>query len=638
MQIHQYGYISQNPKQQPAAGIGTHRPTELPDEMDVLIVGTGPAGMIAAAALSSFPNVHTRIIERRAHRLVAGQADGIQKRSVETFQAFEFANEIMEEAYHITEMVFWNPDPDNPNHIVRGGRPIDDEHGISEFPHIIVNQARVLDYFARFARWSPSRLTPDYGWEFVDLTIAEDREACEYPVTVRLRCTDTASAWCGHEREVKAKYVIGCDGARSKVRAAIGGRLEGKAANHAWGVMDVLAHTDFPDWRIKCAIHSKAGSILHIPREGGYLARIYVDLGVVPEDDHHQVRTTPIEEVIAKANEILAPYTLDVKHVAWSSIYEVGHRLSDGFCDSSVAGRRTGEHKGPRPRVFITGDACHTHSAKAGQGMNVSIQDGWNIAWKLGHVLDGRATPDLLYTYHDERCVTAENLINFDREWSTMMAQPVDEVTDPADIERFYVKSEEFAAGFLTEYAPSLATAQPHNQELAHGFPVGRRFKSARVRRVCDATFHHLGHLHKADGRWRIYVFADGAEPGQDSPATRWATWYETSPDSPRQATPPATQEEDAWFDAKIIYQQYHPDVAIEKVPEVFFPKKGTWALRDMENVFATLPGEDIFDLRGISRDGAVVVVRPDQYVAGIYSLEDTAGLGAFFAALRGQA
>ena len=166
------------------------------------------------------------------------------------------------------------------------------------------------------------------------------------------------------------------------MREAIGCTLAGDQAFHAWGVMDVLAVTDFPDIRTKCAIQSgSGGNILHIPREGGTLFRMYVDLGEVASDDNGAVRNTTIDEIIAKANEILHPYTLDVKNVAWHSVYEVGHRLTDRFDDVLPAdiGTRT-------PRVFIAGDACHTHSAKAGQGMNVSMQDGFNLGWKLGYV------------------------------------------------------------------------------------------------------------------------------------------------------------------------------------------------------------------------------------------------------------
>ena len=164
MQFHHHGYVSGDPRVQPAAGVGIDRPDELPDEVDVLIVGTGPAGMLAAAQLSQFPGVTTRIVERRAGRLAIGQADGIQARSVETFQAFGFAERIIAEAYRITEMAFWKPDPADPSRIVRTARAVDDPTGISEFPHLIVNQARVLDYFAEFMANSPTRMSPDYGW------------------------------------------------------------------------------------------------------------------------------------------------------------------------------------------------------------------------------------------------------------------------------------------------------------------------------------------------------------------------------------------------------------------------------------------------------------------------------------------
>lgn len=71
--------------------------------------------MVAAAQLSQFPDVTTRIVERRPGRLAIGQADGIQARSVETFQAFGFAERIIAEAYRITEMAFWKPDPKTPH-------------------------------------------------------------------------------------------------------------------------------------------------------------------------------------------------------------------------------------------------------------------------------------------------------------------------------------------------------------------------------------------------------------------------------------------------------------------------------------------------------------------------------------------
>ena len=628
MHFHHHGYVSGDPRVQPAAGTGIDRPMQLPDEVDVLIVGSGPAGMLAAAQLSQFPGVTTRIVERRPGRLAIGQADGIQARSVETFQAFGFAERIIAEAYRITEMAFWKPDPADPSNIVRSARTLDDPGGISEFPHLIVNQARVLDYFAEFMAMSPSRMSPDYGLEFRGLEVTGEGE---YPVAVTL--AHTAGPDEGRERIVRAKYVVGADGARSKVRDSIGCTMAGDQANHAWGVMDVLASTDFPDIRLKCAIQSHdGGSILLIPREGGHLFRMYVDLGEVAADDRGAVRKTTIEQIIAKANAIIHPYTLDVRNVAWHSVYEVGHRLTDRFDDvlPEELGTRT-------PRVFITGDACHTHSAKAGQGMNVSMQDGFNIGWKLGHVLEGRSPESLLSTYSAERQVVAKNLIDFDKVWSTLMAKKPEEFENPSELEDFYVRTAEFPAGFMTEYSPSMVVAEATHQQLATGFPVGKRFKSAPVVRVCDTNPVQLGHQATADGRWRIYVFADQTAPGQQagapSPAADLAAWLATAPDSPLAATP-AGSDRDAWFDVKVIYQQDHTGIDIGNVPAVFKPEVGPFRLPYLEKVYGTDPAADIFELRGIDRGGVIVVVRPDQYVANVLPLTATAELAAFFAPL----
>jgi len=644
VQFHHYGYVSGDPRVQPAAGVGLDRPEELPDEVDVLIVGSGPAGMVAAAQLAQFPGVTTRLVERRGGRLEIGQADGIQARSVETFQAFGFAERIIAEAYRITEMAFWKPDPENRANIHRAAVTPDDPTGISEFPHLIVNQARVLDYFAEYARNSPGRIVPDYGWEFVGLEVAQpgaDGELPEHPVTVTLeRATGVGvgagdashaapldGSLTGERRTVRAKYVVGADGARSRVRESIGAQHVGAQSFHAWGVMDTLAVTDFPDIRTKCSIQSEAGNILLIPREGGQLFRMYVDLGEVAEDDHGAVRQTTLDQVIAKANDILHPYSLDVRNVPWHSVYEVGHRVTDRFDDVPL------EEQGTRtPRVFITGDACHTHSAKAGQGMNVSMQDGWNIGWKLGHVLDGRADAALLETYHAERHVVAAELIAFDREWSRLMATKPEDLGDPAELEDFYVRTFEFPAGFMTQYEPSMIVGSQQHQALATGFPVGKRFKSAPVERVCDGNPVHLGHHHRADGRWRIYAFADSAPSrADDSALASWARWLAEASDSPLAAHAPDGGSFDDVFDVKVVYQQPHLEVELGSVPRVFLPATGPFGLTDYEKVYAADPAHDIFEERGLSRDGVVVVVRPDHYVAQVLPLTATAELAEFF-------
>ncbi len=621
MQFHHNGYVSADPRVQPAAGTGLSRPEQLPDEMDVLIVGAGPAGIITAAQLSAFPDVHTRIIDRRPGRLQIGQADGIQSRTVETFQAFGFAERITAEAYVITETAFWNPDPQDPGRIIRADRTADDPTGVSEFPHLVVNQARVIDYFAEFAANSPTRTVPDYGWELKELSVDQDGD---YPVKAVL--TGCGEDNAGIERTVRAKYAVGADGARSNVRRCIGAKLAGDKANHAWGVMDTLAVTDFPDVRTKCAIHSSAGSILLIPREGGQLFRLYVDMGEVPADDGGRIRQTPLGEILRRSQAILKPYTLEVKDVAWHSVYEVGHRLADRFDDVPLEQAGTRE-----PRVFIAGDACHTHSAKAGQGMNVSMQDGFNLAWKLGYVLSGWAPQSLLRTYSAERTVIARDLIDFDKQWSSMMAASPAELEGKEGVAEFYVRTAEFPAGFMTEYAPSELTAASAHQHLAEGFPIGKRFKSGQVMRLADANPRHLGHHHRADGRYRIYVFADEHPAGQSQKIADLSDWLLGSERSPIVRFTPVGADIDAVFDVKVVYQQDYAQMDINDAPKVFRPSVGKFGLTDYEKVYTTLGSPDIFDERQISRDGSIVIVRPDMYVANILPLDATDALASFF-------
>ncbi|UNK45679.1 FAD-dependent monooxygenase [Arthrobacter sulfonylureivorans] len=622
MQFHHQGYVSTDPRILPASSIGENWTDDLPDEMDVLIVGTGPTGMITAAQLAQYPDVHTRIIDRRPERLELGHADGVQARSMETFQAFGFANRLSEEGYHITEMSVWKPDPQNPQNIIRTARPEDDPRGISEFPHLTISQARILDFFAESMAHSPTRMAPNYGVEFLGLEVAGEGE---YPVSIRVR--HTAGEREGQERTIRAKYVLGADGARSNVRSAIGRKLEGKQANHAWGVMDILARTDFPDIRLRSIIQSSSGgSILIIPREGGHLFRMYVDLGEVTAEQSREVRKTTLDEIIVKANNILHPYSVEVRHVVWNSVYEVGHRLTDKFDDVAVG------VTGQTPRVFIAGDACHTHSAKAAQGMNVSMADGFNLGWKLGHVLSGRSPESLLDTYSTERQVVAQNLINFDREWSTLMAKRPEDFENSAELEDFAIRNAEFPAGFMTHYDPSMITALPKHQDLATGFPIGKRFKSAHVARVCDGNPLHLGHQATADGRWRIYVFADRPAAGQPSKLTDLSTWLAESPDSPILQYTPADADLDAVFDLNVVYQQPHTEFNITDAPDIFRPEVGPYKVLDNENVYSVLAGEDIFDERQIDRNGAIVVVRPDQYVSHVLPLDDAGGLVAFFA------
>ena len=434
----------------------------------------------------------------------------------------------------------------------------------------------------------------------------------------------------GDERfTVDARYVVGCDGARSAVRQAIGRELKGDVANHAWGVLDVLAVTDFPDIRLKATIQSTSGSIVLIPREGGYLVRFYVDLGEVTDVNRARVRALRSEDVMEVAARVLAPYTIAVEQVAWFSIYEVAQRLTDAFDD---AADRDG-----LPRVFIAGDACHTHSAKAGQGMNVSMQDAFNLGWKLAAVLEGRSDPGLLATYSAERRPIAAELIDFDREWSAMLAAPPGDPehperggVDPAELQDYFVRQGRYTAGVATRYPPSALIGAPDHGHLATGLEIGTRFHSAPVVRIADARTMQLGHVARADGRWRLYAFADRSAQR----LLALCAWLDGDEASPLRRFTPPDRDIDAMIDTRAIFQSGHRDVVLGELPTLLLPRKGTFGLIDYEKAFSAdrRPGQDIFDRRGIDRElGCLVIVRPDQFVAHLLPLDARGDITAFF-------
>ena len=297
----------------------------------MLIIGCGPAGLVLAAQLANFPDIHTVVVDRRDKPLEVGQADGVACRTVEIFEAFGLAGRLVAEAYWVNEVSVWRPDPQDRSRITRTGRVQDVEDDLFKFPHVIVNQARMLAYLRDHMERSASRLRPCYGLHATGVRVDTNGSA-EYPVTVTLQHAGGFQP-TGKTSTVRAKYVVGWT-APAASSTSIGRQLAGDPMNQSWGVMDVLAVTDFPDIRLKSVIHSaNQGNLLIIPREGGYLTRFYIELDQVHDEEMLRNRSVSPEKLAEVANRILHPYTLEVKDVGWWSVYEIGQRLCDKFDD-----------------------------------------------------------------------------------------------------------------------------------------------------------------------------------------------------------------------------------------------------------------------------------------------------------------
>ncbi len=274
--------------------------------------------------------------------------------------------------------------------------------------------------------------------------------------------------------------------------------------------------------------------------------------------------------------------------------------------------------------------------------MNVSMRDSFNLGWKLASVLMGRSKPELLHTFSAERQAVAKELIDFDREWAAMFSAPPKtpvggegEGVDPAVLKEYFEKHLRFTAGTAIKYGPSIISGEPTYQHLAEGFVIGMRFHSAPVVRLADAKPVHLGHTVKADGRWRLFAFANSQTPCDPaSGIARLCEFLADDPTSPVRKFTPSGADIDAVIDVRAVFQQAHRTLALEVMPALLLPRKGRHGLCDYEKMFCSdrRGGDDIFDMRCIDRDtGCIILVRPDQHVAHVLPIDAHAELAAFF-------
>ena len=644
MQFHLNGFRTGNPDiLEPSESYkSSPRSDALPDEVDVLIVGCGPAGLTLAAQMAAFPDIKTRIVEQKSGPLLLGQADGIACRTMEMFQTFGFADRVEREGYWVNETSFWKPDDSDRSRIVRSGRIDDVEEGLSEFPHVILNQARVHDFYLTVMRNSPNRLEPDYSRRLIGVEIdpaVSSADAPSHPVTVSLERVDPDHK--GQIEKIRARYVVGCDGARSAVRQSLGLALKGDSANQAWGVMDVLAVTDFPDIRLKALIQSASeGNIVLIPREGGYMVRIYVELDELRKNERVANRNITVDHLIAATQRILSPYSFEVKEVAWWSVYEIGQRLCDKFddvpaeqvgvaCASRVyCGRRLSY---PQPEIR-PGHEC----LDAGR-----LQSGMETRGGPARTMRSVLPPQLFGR-------TAGHRQGADRVRSRM-GEDDQRAAEIGGRSRRHGRRSGRGAELFREARPihrrhrnPIHAIRPHRRVDASGsrqrlpdrhalsfrarHPVGRcQGHQPRPRRESGWPLAHLS-------RFAIAAIRRHRPRGSG----RCATFSPIHPSRRSANIRPARQDIDSVIDVRAIFQQAHRDLDLGAMPSLLLPPKGRYGLRDYEKMYCAnlRSGQDIFDMRGIDRDrGCMVVVRPDQYVAHILPLDAFNELATFFSA-----
>lgn len=288
------------------------------------------------------------------------------------------------------EICLWNPD--ERGIIQRSDRIPDTIPGISRFQQVVLHQGRIerffLDSIAACSDIKVERGVMPSKLE-INESLVEDNDA--YPITITLRhlseeeatpkqsatsvngtsiqdglfrsnltSDDTQEllngtpldAKANTEEVIQAKYMLGADGAHSWVRNQLGFKLEGESTDYVWGVLDIVPITDFPDIRMRCAIHSaNAGSVMVIPRENK-LVRLYIQLTTTEklgEEGGARVDRSTItpQTILESAQRILSPYKLSYRKLDWWTAYQIGQRVGTQFSSHE--------------RIFLAGDAVHTH-------------------------------------------------------------------------------------------------------------------------------------------------------------------------------------------------------------------------------------------------------------------------------------
>ena len=339
---------------------------------DVIIIGAGPTGLSLACQLIRY-GVDFVIFDKKETTTPYSKAIGVQARTLEIYEQINLADKLIGQGAIARKA-----------RMIVGGELRGEVEfgelgkGLSPYPFVLlVEQGRHEKILYDFIKSHDK----DVLWNLELESFSQD----ETGVKANIK---TAG---GETKIIEAKFLVGCDGAKSPVRHSLGLTFVGSTFERMFYVADVEI-----DWKFSHdALHiflMKNNLLAFFPMTGEKHWRI---VGTFPEEfakDEGEILYEEIEEQIKRDAEI----ALDITNVNWFSTYKVHSRHVNKF---SVG------------RCFLAGDSAHIHTPAGAQGMNTGIQDGYNLAWKLAFVLKGYANEKLLDTYNQERLENAKRLL-----------------------------------------------------------------------------------------------------------------------------------------------------------------------------------------------------------------------------------
>ncbi|KAL3433571.1 FAD binding domain-containing protein [Aspergillus tetrazonus] len=598
-------------------------------QVDLLIIGAGPAGLMAACWASRY-GMSTRIIDVKEHRTETGHADGVHSRTLEILDSFGIVDPIMRRGVHEVEMSYWGVNKET-SRLECQQRARSQPEGLSRFGQMLLNQGEVeqilIDYIESKGRVKIERQRRADKIYFTDheshpVTVESTSQGTDRMAQVLNPGNRTDATGNAQVTElIQARYVVGCDGARSLVREQLKVPMDAESTDSMWGVIDIVPITDFPDIRQSCAIHSdQYGSVMTAPREDR-LVRFYIQLkgeGDLDKKAMDKTEESP-DALIQMAQRIMQPYSLTYKYCDWSSIYPIKQGLVKQYHVNN--------------RVFLAGDAAHTHSPKAGQGMNVSIQDTYNLLWKLGSVITGVLSPKILETYELERHPVAEELMKMDSKLVQTYEQSNAPISEVCKVRSQFAG---FMSGVEVTYGPNVLIASKElgeKSQRASNVTIGRRLGTVPLVDQADASTVELARALPSTGAWRLLVFPGDLRRKENvKKQDIFTEAFQSHAECGNSRKVLTTIIQRMAIELILIHKSPRTSARLLDLSELFHPfdEKLGW---DYGKVFVD-EGSAYAEFGIDEQIGCAVLCRPDQHVAWVGGLDEVSGLDAYFSAL----